>query len=145
MNGASKGSMFRINFLLVVLGAVAGALAAVPITWFGKIIAGAPAPATLANYLWNMRVFAVMGAIFAPILAWSSLRSVPLWRAALEPTLGGLLGALLGMVLVTITGSEALMIWLSAAGLAAGTWRVSRAHANTQLNSGKASADQLLS
>lgn len=129
MGRGSNGSMLRINLLLMLLGAVAGALAAIPLTWLGKVISGAPDPATLANYLWNMRVFAVMGALFAPVLAWSSLRRVPLWRAALEPTVGGLLGALLGMWLGTLTGVESLMIFLSAGGVAAASWRVHRAYA----------------
>ncbi|MBP9898234.1 MAG: hypothetical protein KBF28_07680 [Gemmatimonadales bacterium] len=114
---------FRINLLLALLGAVVGALAAIPLTWVGKVLSGAP-PADLANYLWNMRVFGIMGALFGPMLAWSSLRNVPLWRAALEPTIGALVGAALGMA----TGSEALFLLGTVAGLALPAWRLNRVY-----------------
>lgn len=133
MARGSNGSMLRINLLLMLLGAVAGALAAIPLTWLGKVISGAPDPATLANYLWNMRVFAVMGALFAPVLAWSSLRRVPLWRAALEPTAGGLIGMVLGIWIGTLIGSEALMLFLSAGGIGAACWRLNRSYSHKSL------------
>ncbi|MBK6495409.1 MAG: hypothetical protein IPG05_09945 [Gemmatimonadetes bacterium] len=58
------------------------------------------------------------------MLAWSSLRSVPLWRAALEPTIGALVGAALGMA----TGSEALFLLGTVAGLALPAWRLNRVY-----------------
>jgi hypothetical protein len=116
--------MLRINLLLVVLGAVGGALAAIPLTSLGKVLAGAPEPATMANYLWNMRVLGVMGALFGPVLAWSSLRLVPLWRATLEPALGAVVGAALGMA----TGFDALFLLGTACGVAFPVWRLNRAY-----------------
>jgi hypothetical protein len=38
------------------------------VTVLGKLAAGAPDPATLSNFLVNMRAFAVMGALFSPPL-----------------------------------------------------------------------------
>lgn len=114
---------FRINLLLAVLGGVVGALAAIPLTWVGKVLSGAP-PADLANYLWNMRVFGIMGALFGPMLAWSSLRNVPLWRAALEPAIGALAGAALGM----LTGADSLFVMGAALGLALPVWRLNRVY-----------------
>ena len=78
MSRELRGAVLRVNFLLATMGAVVGIVAAIPITWIGKIAAGAPEPATMANYLWNMRAFGIMGAVFGPILAWSTLRRAPL-------------------------------------------------------------------
>jgi hypothetical protein len=93
-----NGVFGRITLQLALLGAVAGILVAIPITIIGKLIAGAP-PATAANYLWNIWSFGIIGAVVGPVLAWSALRRVPPWRAALEPTLGAALGATVGMML----------------------------------------------
>lgn len=116
-------AVLRITVLLVGLGAVVGALAAIPLTWVGKVVSGAP-PADLANYLWNIRAFGIMGAMFGPLLAWSSLRAVPLWRAALEPAIGAVVGAALGMM----TGSDSLFLLGAAAGIALPAWRLNRVY-----------------
>lgn len=122
MTEGARGARLQISFILALLGAIVGALVAIPVTWLGKIIAEAPDPATLSNYLWNMRVLAIMGAVFGPLLAWSSLRRVPLWRAALEPGLGALVGAILGM----LTGSDALFLLATACGVWLPAWRLQR-------------------
>jgi hypothetical protein len=69
MSRESRGTVLRVNLLFATMGAIVGILAAIPITWIGKIVAGAPQPATMANYLWNMRAFGIMGAVFGPVLA----------------------------------------------------------------------------
>lgn len=119
-----SGSTMRIYLLLMVLGAIGGALASIPLTWIGKVIAEAPDPATLANYVWNMRVFAIMGALFSPILTWSSMRRVPLWRTIIEPALGGVVGAVLGF----FSGSVGLFLMLSAGGIGLATWRLNHSY-----------------
>ena len=116
----SGSAVLRVNLLLAALGAVVGILASIPLTWIGKLIAAAPDPATTANYLWNMQAFGIMGALFGPILAWSTLRRVPLWRAALEPAAGAVIGAILGMML----GSAALILLLAAGGVTLTSWRL---------------------
>lgn len=139
MTQGANWAVLRINLVLAVIGAVVGALAAIPLTWVGKVLSGAP-PADLANYLWNMRVFGIMGALFGPMLAWSSLRHVPLWRAALEPAIGALVGAALGMA----TGSGALFLLGAAAGLALPAWRLNRLYRHRQaLPADHATAAQL--
>jgi len=112
--------------LLAALGAVVGILASIPITWLGKIVAGAPNPASLANYLWNMQAFGLMGAVFGPILGWSTLRRVPLWRAALEPAAGAVIGAVVGSLL----GSPVLFLAFAGAGIAATSWRLNRTYSD---------------
>ncbi|MEI2721605.1 MAG: hypothetical protein V9E87_16020 [Gemmatimonadales bacterium] len=139
MTQGSNWAVLRINVRLAVLGALVGALAAIPLTSVGKVASGAP-PADLANYLWNVRAFGIMGAMFGPMLAWSSLRAVPLWRAALEPAIGAVIGAALGMM----TGSGALFLLGAAAGVALPAWRLNRVYRDRQaLQSQRPTAAQL--
>lgn len=81
---------------LAVAGAIAGAVIGVVITVVGKVVAGAP-PATLANYARNMMAFGAIGAITGPLVTWSALRRVPLWRTVVEPLVGAAVGAVVGM------------------------------------------------
>lgn len=99
---------FRLNLLLASLGAVGGALAAIPITVLGKLIAGAPPP-TASNYLWNIGALAVIAAIGSPFLTWSALRRVPLWRAMAEPAAGAIIGGAVALALGTPVAFLALM------------------------------------
>lgn len=76
----------RLKVGLTLAGIFAGAVFGVVLTRLGKIVAGAP-PATLANYLWNAAVFGAVAGIVSPLVAWSGLRRVPLWRTVTEPLL----------------------------------------------------------
>jgi hypothetical protein len=69
---------------LTLTGVLAGAVFGVVLTRLGKIVSGAP-PATLANYAWNAAVFAVLAGVVSPIVSWSALRRVPVWRTVVEP------------------------------------------------------------
>lgn len=69
---------------LVVAGAVAGAVFGLVLTRLGKLATGAP-PAPLANYVWNAAVFGALAAVVSPVITWSALRRVPLWRTVAEP------------------------------------------------------------
>ena len=95
-------ALLRVNLLLALLGAVMGALVAIPFTWIGHFVTQAPWPLTITSYTFNMLPFGIMGACFGPVLAWSALRRVPLWRAALEPALGCLIGGTVGLVFVSV-------------------------------------------
>lgn len=109
--------------VLATLGAIGGALAAIPITSLGKLIAGAP-PASLPNYLWNMGVLAAMAAIGSPFLTWSALRRVPLWRAMAEPAIGAVVG---GAVAFAVGAPMAFLV-LMPVGIGAATWRLHHAY-----------------
>ena len=87
-----------ITGTLIIGGALAGAVFGFVLTPVGKVIADAP-PADAANYLWNAGVFALMGAALAPIVTWSALRNVPLWRAVVEPLAGAAIGAAAAVLL----------------------------------------------
>jgi hypothetical protein len=113
----------RINALLVTFGAIAGGIGAIPLTFLGKLLFGAPA-GSFENYVWNIGAFALMGALFCPVLAWSAMRRVPLWRAISEPAIGAVIGAVAGMLL----GSGVAFLGLAAAGVAAATGRLAFAY-----------------
>ncbi len=100
---------------LVVAGAVTGAVFGLVLTRLGKIATGAP-PATLANYLWNAAVFAAIAAVVSPMVTWSELRRVPLWRTLVEP----LAAAVAGGCAAVILGVPALILVLPPVGLALG-------------------------
>jgi hypothetical protein len=108
---------------LVIAGAVAGGIVGVAVTYLGKIVAGAP-PATMANYLINLRIFALVGAVFTPVVIWSGLQRVPLWRTVLEPLAAGILGAAVGVAL----GSGILFLVLIPVGMAGAATRLALSH-----------------
>jgi predicted Na+-dependent transporter len=108
---------------LVIAGAVAGAVIGVVVTYLGKIVSGAP-PATLANYVINARVFAVVGAVFTPVVVWSGLQRVPLWRTVLEPLAAGIVGAAIGVAL----GSGILFLVLIPVGIGGAATRLALSH-----------------
>lgn len=104
-------------------GAVAGAVVGLVLTVLGKIVAGAP-PADMANYLWNAGVFGAIGAGLAPVVTWSALRRVPLWRTIAEPLVASVIGASIGVVL----GSGAAFLLLAPLGAAAAVARLAVVH-----------------
>ena len=109
----------RITGLLMLLGAMAGALGSVVMTVVGKVLAGAE-PADIATYLWNLRVFAAIGAVLGPVLGWGALRRVPLWRAGLEPMVAGVVGSVVGF----LAAGEAGFLLGSVAGIGLATIRL---------------------
>ena len=112
-----------LKVALVVVGIGSGALFGLALTVFGKIVTGAP-PAAAANYLWNAAVFGVLAGIVSPLVSWSALRRVPLWRTVAEPLALALAGGAAGVLL----GSEVLFLALPPAGLILAFVRLSRAY-----------------
>jgi hypothetical protein len=110
-----------IKFGLTVGGALAGALFGIILTRLGKIAAGAP-PAPLANYAWNATVFGVMAGIISPLVSWSALRHVPLWRTVVEP----LAYALAAGTAAVVIGVPVLLLVFPPVGLALGFARLAR-------------------
>ena len=109
----------RLKWGLVITGIVSGAIVGMALTVLGKIVTEAP-PATFPNYVWNMVAFGLFGAIIGPIVTWSALRRVPLWRAMLEPVVAGVAGAAIGVAI----GSEALFLALVPVGIIAAVTRL---------------------
>ena len=104
-------------------GAIAGAVVGLALTMLGKIVAGAP-PADMANYLWNGGVFGAIGAGLAPVVTWSALRGVPLWRTIAEPLVASVIGATVGVLL----GSGVAFLLLAPVGAAAAVARLAIVH-----------------
>jgi hypothetical protein len=100
---------------LTFAGVVAGAAFGIVLTRLGKIASGAP-PASLFNYAWNAAVFGVLAGVVSPLVTWSTLRNVPLWRTIAEP----LTLALAGGSVAVVVGAPALLLVLPPAGLVLG-------------------------
>lgn len=110
---------WKLTLVLSALGAVGGALAAVVLTYAGNRIAGAPWLPTVDVYIWNARIFAVIGAVASPALAWGMLRSVPLWRAVAEPAAAALAGTVL-----SIAVAPSLFALITPAAVIGALWRL---------------------
>ena len=121
----ARSTRLGITAGLVVGGAIAGAIFGAVLTPLGKIVAGAP-PADMANYIWNATSFAIFGAGLAPLVTWSGLRRVPLWRTIAEPLAGAIAGAGIGVLL----GSAALFLFGFPLGAAAAATRLAYTHRN---------------
>jgi hypothetical protein len=117
------GTRRRLRVGLLVAGAISGAFGGAALTVLGKIVAGAP-PATVPNYIWNMVVFGVIGAVLSPVVTWSALRNAPLWRTVCEPLLAGIAAATVGV----LAGSGVLFLTLAPIGVAAAILRLNYAY-----------------
>jgi len=117
--GRSTSRWLKVG--LTVGGAVAGAAFGVVLTRLGKIVADAP-PASVANYVWNATIFGVLAGIASPVVSWSLLRRVPLWRTVVEP----LAYALAGGTAAVVIGAPLLLLLLPPAGLVLGFFRLQR-------------------
>jgi hypothetical protein len=105
----------RLRIGLVIAGAFGGVVFGIILTRLGKIATGAP-PATLANYAWNAAVFGLLAGIISPIISWSALQRVPLWRTIAEP----LIAAAAAGATAVILGLPVLLLLLPPVGLALG-------------------------
>jgi len=123
----ARGTRRWLKVSLTVAGALGGAAFGIILTRFGKIAAAAP-PATLANYAWNATVFAVIAGVVSPIVSWSSLRRVPLWRTVVEPLAYALAAGGAGVML----GVPVLSVLLPPAGLALGLFSLARRYKEPQ-------------
>jgi hypothetical protein len=92
------GTRLKITGTLTAIGGFCGAGVGVALTYLGNVISGYPISPTLGIYAWNAGVMGAIGAILGPPLAWSLLRSVPLWRTLVEPAAAGLGATVLAML-----------------------------------------------
>jgi hypothetical protein len=122
----------RITAGLILSGALGGGVVGLLLTEFGKIVAGAE-PATLSNYLWNIGIFAAVGAINAPLVIWTWFRRAPLWRAIAEPVLGAVAGAGIGVLL----GSGAVFLLLTPIGAMLAAARLAKSQERLASRSGQ--------
>jgi len=117
----------RLQTGLVIAGGLAGAIFGIALTKMGKIVAVAP-PATIANYAWNAAVFAALAAVVSPMVSWSGLRRVPLWRTVVEP----LAVAVAGGAAAVVAGSPLMLLVLPPVGLTLGFLNLRRRYPELQ-------------
>jgi hypothetical protein len=91
------GRRLQVTALVSAGGAVVGALAAVALSFLATAVANATTPVGHVEYYYGSARFAFVGAVGIPLLTWLLMRRVPLWRATLEPAVGGVLGTLLAL------------------------------------------------
>ena len=134
---------WRLRLGLIVAGVVGGTIVGAALTILGKIVTGAP-PATLSNYVINLWWFGLFGAIIGPIVTWSALRRVPLWRTMLEPVVAGVAGAAIGVAI----GSPVLFLALIPFGIIGAVTRLgfvySEKRSAYQLDDGHGTESRLL-
>ena len=110
-----------LRVALIVSGTLAGAVFGVILTRLGKIVTGAP-PATTVNYIWNAAVFGLLAGVLSPLITWSVLRRVPLWRTVVEPLVWA---SAAGMAAIVV-GIPAFILILPPAGLVIGILNLHR-------------------
>ncbi|HEX9565218.1 MAG TPA: hypothetical protein VF981_14645 [Gemmatimonadaceae bacterium] len=118
-----------VTGFLAALGAAVGAAAAPLLSFLATTVANVSLPAGRIGYFFDPTAFAVVGAIGIPALAWLLMRTVPLWRAVVEPTVGGALGLLLALASIPLV--ELPLIFqplLILAGTVGAALRLRRAH-----------------
>ena len=77
-----------------------GALTAVALSFLATVVANATMPVGHVEYYYGSAGFALAGAFGTPALTWFLMRRVPLWRAIIEPAIGGVLGTLLALIII---------------------------------------------
>ena len=96
----------QLTAVLVVSGALIGAITAAVLSFLATAVAQSLSPTGRVGYTYSLLQFAIAGGIGTPILAWFLMRRVPLWRAICEPALGGTVGTLVAVA--TIPSSRCL-------------------------------------
>jgi hypothetical protein len=91
-----------VTGVLATIGAAVGAATAPLLSVLATTVANLSLQAGTVGYSFDPTGFAVVGAIGIPALAWLLMRRVPLWRAVLEPAVGGALGLLLALASIPI-------------------------------------------
>lgn len=96
------GRVTTITLSIAAIGAIIGGVlgAALLAVWALRLHAGGAPVVRIA--LFGARNGAALGAVLAPITAWSFLRRVPLGRALAQTAIGTTLGAAFGLVLGSI-------------------------------------------
>jgi len=122
MTGRAKPALL-VTALISLLGGIGGALTAIVLTYLGNRIAGAIYAPSVVVYRWNIGIFATLGMVFGPILAWTMLRNVPLWRTMAEPALAGLAGTLIAFVFAPV-----LFPILAPGAILLSAWRLQRVY-----------------
>jgi hypothetical protein len=103
------GRRLQVTALLSAGGAAVGALTAVALSSLATAVANATTPFGHVEYYWGSAGFALVGAIGTPALSWLLMRRVPLWRAIIEPAIGGVVGMLLALSTIPLFHTPVLV------------------------------------
>ena len=103
------GRSLQVTALLSAGGAVAGAVTAPALSFLATAVAKATTPVGHIEYFYGPIGFAIVGAIGTPALTWLLMRRAPLWRAIVEPAIGGMLGTLVGLSTLALGQSPTLL------------------------------------
>jgi hypothetical protein len=118
-----------VTALLSALGAAVGAITAPVLSFLATAVAQATLPTGRVEYFYGPVEFAIVGAIGTPVLAWLLMRRVPLWRAIMEPAIGGVLGTLIALAAIPVLHPPLLVQPLFVlAGVVGAAARLRRAH-----------------
>jgi hypothetical protein len=98
----SMQARIYVTALLSALGAAIGAITAPVLSFLTTVVAQATLRTGRVEYFYGPAEFAIVGAIGIPVLAWLLMRRVPLWRAILEPAVGGVVGTLIALAAIPI-------------------------------------------
>jgi hypothetical protein len=100
---------------LAATGAVAGAGLGTLVMALGLLVLTGVFPRDLSLLGVSAFFGAGIGAVLAPVAAWSLLRYVPLGRAIGQTTLGAVLGALIGLVMGPFAAAIGSLVGFAAA------------------------------
>jgi hypothetical protein len=118
-----------VTALLSALGAAIGAITAPVLSFLVTVVAQATLRTGRVEYFYGPAEFAIVGAIGLPVLAWLLMRRVPLWRAILEPAVGGVLGTLTALATIPLLHPPLLVQPLCVlAGIIGAAVRLRRTH-----------------
>lgn len=120
-DGFVTATKTKITAALAVLGAGAGAATGVALISVGSVFSGSPNGFPLDAYLWVAGLFAVIGAVVGPPVTWSTMRTVPIWRALVEPAAAAVLVGAAAMMF-----ASALAIPFALVGGIGAVWRLNR-------------------
>ena len=95
----SLGRVVTVTASIAVTGAVIGGVVGAILLAAWSLPLGIGWHARLADAAWGGLYGATLGAVLAPITAWSFLRRVPLGRALLHTTIWTTVGAAVGLLL----------------------------------------------
>ena len=99
----------QVTWLLAAGGAAAGAATAILLTFLGTAVANATLENGHVQYVFRPLYFAIVGAVGTPLISWSLMRRVPLWRAIVEPAVGGVVGTLLALAAIPVVSASILL------------------------------------
>lgn len=120
------GRILAVTAALTFVGALGGALGAILLLGLFVAVLGVPMNSSVS--VWQGLAVAsaaggVCGIVAAPILSWTVLREVPIWRSAGETALVAGLSTMAAVVLLTVSPLVSLAVPIVATVLAAARLR----------------------